>query len=247
MPRFILGVLFVLCGFSLPAHALDVKTYIPKNAETYLPDLKLTLDKYWLDKPMPEYFGGLIEQESCVSLTSRRCWSPTSQLKTPREEGAGLGQLTRAYRSNGSLRFDSLSDLRRKHYEALKDLSWTNIYSRPDLQMRSIVLMIGDIYGNLYNITNPTDRMQFTDAAYNGGLAGVYKERRACGLRSDCDPQKWFGNVEKVCLKSKSPLYGDRSACDINREHVYNVFEIRAPKYKPFLDITPPGPTLPCK
>jgi len=79
------------------------------------------------------------------------------------------------------------------------------------------------------------DALAFADAAYNGGIGGLDTERRACKLSSSCDHRKWFGNVEKFCMKSKTPLYGTRSACDINRHHVYDVLEVRSPKYIPYL------------
>jgi len=75
-------------------------------------------------------------------------------------------------------------------------------------------------------------KLAMTDAAYNGGVGGVLNERRSCSLRGDCDPNKWFGNVEKTCLKSTKPLYAGRSACDINRHHVSDVLRTRMPKYK---------------
>ena len=70
----------------------------------------------------------------------------SSRLKTDREEGAGLGQITRAYNKDGSLRFDKVSELRSQYKQQLKEMSWKNIYTRPDLQIRSIVLMIRDDY-----------------------------------------------------------------------------------------------------
>lgn len=79
---------------------------------------------------------------------------------------------------------------------------------------------------------SPLEAYAFADAAYNGGVGGVNKERRACKMSSTCDPSKWFGNVEHFCMKSKVPLYGNRSACDINRHHVTDVLQTRAPKYR---------------
>lgn len=90
-----------------------------------------------------------------------------------------------------------------------------------------------DNYSEFYKYAASTeDALAFADAAYNGGVGGVNLERRACKLSSSCDPNKWFGNVEKFCMKSKAPLYGNRSACDINRYHVKDVLTTRAAKYR---------------
>ncbi len=216
------------------ANKYDPYTFIPTNAHKYLPILKQQLNEELPDFFEPWYFGGLIEQESCISLAHSKCWNPKSRLKTKREEGAGLGQLTRAYRTDGSLRFDSLKEIRARYMTKLKDLSWDNIYDRPDLQIRSMILLWNSNYSKLYNITGPKNRVAFADAAYNGGITGVYRDQRLCSLTKGCNPQWWFGNVEKTCTKSKRILYGNRNACDINREHVENVLKIRMNKYKPF-------------
>lgn len=216
------------------AMAVDVKTYIPDNAYKFAPLLSRSISDLWSDHPYRAYFGGLAEQESCISLKHSRCWSPKSELKTPREQGLGIFQLTRAWNTNGTLRFDALSEMRSKHPE-LRELSWSNLAERPDLQFAAAVLKVKDDYGKLFMVSNPVERIAFADAAYNGGLGGVQKERRACSLKSGCNPQAWFGNVEKTCLKSRAALYGKRSACDINREHVANVMLVRSPKYKRFM------------
>ena len=88
-------------------------------------------------------------------------------------------------------------------------------------------------YYNRYSVA-PKDAYAFADAGYNGGLGGVNNERRACKLASWCDPNKWFDNVEKLCLKSKAALYGNRSACDINRHHVRDVLLVRSTKYNQY-------------
>jgi membrane-bound lytic murein transglycosylase MltF len=72
----------------------------------------------------------------------------------------------------------------------------------------------------------------FADASYNGGVGGLDRERRACKLAAWCDHTRWFDNVEKLCLKSQAALYGNRSACDINRYHVKDVLLVRANKYQ---------------
>lgn len=84
---------------------------------------------------------------------------------------------------------------------------------------------------------SPIEAYAFADAAYNGGIGGLDNERRACKLASWCDHTKWFDNVEKLCLKSKVALYGNRSACDINRHHVKDVLLIRSSKYVPYFSL----------
>lgn len=221
-----LAILFVglLLVFAPRAHADN----LPPGFHKYGATLKAEQRQYWPDHPDPAALAALVEQESCVSLKSPRCWNPAARLKTDREEGAGMGQITRAYRADGSLRFDALADLRDQYSAELSGLSWGSVYQRPDLQLRALVLMSRD---SARSFRASPAWLHFGDAGYNGGVAGVQKERRACKLSSGCDPAQWFGHVERHCLKSRQPLYGSRSACDINREHVAAVFKIRRAKY----------------
>lgn len=216
----------LLSLFGRGAHAA-----VPPQALQYLPALAAEIDAHWPDAPLREYMPGLIEHESCITLTHSRCWSPTSRLKTSREEGAGLGQLTRAWAADGSLRFDALDELRSMHPE-LRALSWANIYTRPDLQMRALVLKVRGDFQALRAVADPLQRLAMADAAYNGGISGLQRERRACQMAAGCDPGRWWGHVERHCLKSRAALYGGRSPCDINRHHVADVINIRAPKYR---------------
>lgn len=221
-----LAIVFVglLMVFAPRAHA----DTLPAGFHTYGPTLRTELRHYWPDHPDPAALAALVEQESCVSLKSARCWNPNSRLKSAREEGAGLGQITRAYRADGSVRFDALAELVEQYNTELAGLSWNTVYLRPDLQLRALVLMSRD---SARRFRSSTSWLQFGDAGYNGGIAGVQKERRVCKLSVNCDPDRWFGHVELHCLKSRQPLYGGRNACDINREHVRNVFLVRRVKY----------------
>jgi len=209
--------------FSPRAHA-----QVPSGFYTYGPVLAEEQRKYWPEHPDLPALAGLVEQESCVSLRSSRCWNPAARLKTAREEGAGMGQVTRAYRADGSLRFDSLAEAVDQYGSALAGLSWGAVYTRPDLQLRTMVLMSRDA---AKPFVHTKGWLHFGDAGYNGGVTGVKKERRACAMTEGCDPKLWFGNVEKHCLKSRQPLYGTRTVCDINRAHVANVFGFRRARY----------------
>ena len=144
-----------------------------------------------------------------------------------------MGQITRAYTQTGTVRFDALGEIRDKHPE-LRELNWGNVYTRPDLQIRAVVFKMKDNYQYYIRYADSDNALAFADAAYNGGIGGTDAERRACKIATSCNPSQWFDNVEKFCLKSKAALYGQRSACDINRHHVKDVLVTRAPKYKKY-------------
>lgn len=218
--------------FSTIVHGLDVKTYIPPQAFTHKETITKELDTHFSYIPEYNYVPALIEHESCISLSHSRCWNSTSELRTKREQGLGLGQITRTFNTDGSVRFDVLTDMRKKYLKELKEANWNNFKHRPDLQIRTITLLLRDNYKSLYNVTDPMSRLHMTDAAYNGGIGWIQKERRACGLAKNCDPNVWFGNVENYCLRSKKPLYGNRSVCDIAKNHPRDTFFNRLPKYK---------------
>jgi len=134
----------IIAVFTIPASIGYAGDYIPDKAYKYNVTIKENVDTHFNELNeigYAEYIPSLIEHESCISLTHKRCWEPTSRLKTQREEGAGLGQLTRTYRKDGTIRFDSLTDMRNRYRESLKELTWKNVYQRPDLQIRAITLM----------------------------------------------------------------------------------------------------------
>jgi hypothetical protein len=184
---------------------------------------------------MPSYFGALIEQESCISLTHSRCWNSRAQLKTSREEGGGLGQFTRAYDSAGALRFDAIAEVRSLDPKALAEFSWTTVYTRADLSMRAILVKVRDCYSRLDRQTLASDEnlVAFCDASFNGGFGGLLQDRRLCDAQPACDANVWFGQVENYSAKSRQKWQGyGKSAFAINREHVENTLRLRRAKYR---------------
>lgn len=223
----------VLGLFAGRAHAQTSAPPPDPRAAVFAPIIKAESRAHWPDLPWPHYVAALLAHESgCPAL--RSCWSPTAKLKTHREEGAGLPQITRAWRADGSLRFDSLADMRNRH-PSLRDMSWQTIYQRPDHQVRVAVLMGRGNWDALRLVDDHWERIAMTNAAYNGGLGGVQSDRRLCQITPGCDPQRWWGHVERTCTKSKTPLYGKRSACDINRDHSTHVLKKELPKYRRLL------------
>lgn len=223
----IFGFLMLFSGQVRAAQCVDEVA----KAQQYLPVLAAERQRMWADHPRPELLPSLVGHESgCPCM--RKCWEPGARLKSAREEGAGLGQITRAYRVDGSLRFDALAELRDRH-PALGDWSWENVYKRPDLQLRAVVIMMREGFQYFKRLgLSDSAALAFADAGYNGGNGGVQNDRRACKLSAGCNPAQWFGQVELHCTKSRVALYGQRSACDINRHHVVDVLTVRAAKYR---------------
>ena len=215
----------------------NYKTYIPKNAYNYM-DL-VQIDSIILNKNiiLVPYYDALIEQESCVTVCGKRCWNPKSRLKTKREEGAGLFQITRVFYPNDTIKWDTLDMLKRRFPKYLAKLNWKNIYNRPDLQILAGILLWNSNKRLFVNKVNNKSLVWFLDSCYNGGFKYLYREMIECKLTKRCNPRKWFGNVELMkSRRALKKLYGNRSAWDINREHVRLVRE-RMAKYKKLFDL----------
>lgn len=226
--RLLLGLLVQIL-LSVPVAAAD----LPPGAVKYLPELVKTQQTIWPDAPMPSFLAGQIEQESCISLKHSKCWNPRAELKTSRENGIGLGQFTRAYRADGSIRFDKISELAAAH-QSLRGWTWEKRYD-PAYQLMAIVEMDKAIYGRQRNTATTRDRLSFALSAYNGGEGGVLQDRRLCANTEGCDSARWLGHVARTSLKNKVPKPGyGQSFFHINREYVTNILDVRRHKYQSF-------------
>lgn len=206
---------------------------IPPLAEVYLPLLVSTLSILWSTAPVPSFMAAQIEQETCVTLKSQRCWSPKAELKTSRENGIGFGQVTRAYTSSGSIRFDKQQELIAAH-KSLKGWTWDTRYD-PQYQMKALVELDRSLFKDVSCADSNTDRIKFALSGYNGGEKGVKQDQALCRNTPGCLPCVWDGNVETRSLKSKQKWKGyGQSAYDINREYVKNVWSVRRAKYEPY-------------
>lgn len=206
---------------------------VPRQAVPLLPVLVEQQRVIWPEAPEPWFLAGQIEQESCLSLTHSKCWNPRAELRTSRENGIGLGQFTRAYRADGSIRFDTISNLART-YKSLRGWSWETRYDAR-YQLIALVEMDKGIYQRQRDTANDLERLKFTLSAYNGGETGLLQDRRLCANTKGCDPARWTGNVAQYSLKSRRPQSGyGQSFFHINREYVANVLEVRRSKYEPY-------------
>ncbi len=197
---------------------------LPANARLYLPVLSQEISTHWPDVPIRSALGAQVEQETCASLASKRCWSPRTELKTDREYGFGLGQLTVTRKFNSFEEIKALDP-------TLKAWKWAERYD-PVLQLRALVLK------DRYNVerfplaASPIDSLAFGIAAYNGGLGGTLNDIKLCGATPGCDKGRWFDHVEQTSLKSRIKWKGyGQSAYEINRGYVKNIFGQRRTKY----------------
>lgn len=201
---------------------------LPASALQYLPVLREEIEAHWPNVFRRSYFGGQVEQETCPSLRSKKCWSPTAELKTDREYGFGLGQIT------VTAAFNNFEEARKLH-PSLANWEWNNRYNA-QYQLRAMVLKDKFNHGKFSWATDPRERMAFTFASYNGGIGGVLSDRRVCATVDSCDNNRWFGHVEKTSRKAKVALAGyGKSFFEINREYVTNVMTVRHQKYVPYL------------
>ena len=226
-------VLLMISAAPAFAQRIDPRVYIPPHAYNLFPAFEQEVSKHapsFVDTP---YFLALSEVESCVTLTHSRCLRPDAQLKSSRELGVGLGQFTIAYRADGSVRFDTFANMRKQYPVLLKDFHESTIRQRTDLQVLAMVLLWRDGCKSLHHLPDKRELTAICDAAYNGGLRDILNTRRVCGLAANCDPNKWFGNLERMLQKSdvKIPMYGNKSPRDINIHHVQEVMNVRMPKY----------------
>ena len=229
--RVVLGVCILISALLLTLSGA-AKAEIPPLAQQHLPTLLQEQRGHWPAMPDPPILAGQVEQETCISLRHSRCWSPRAELRTSRERGVGLGQITR------TARFDALAEMRAQNPRALRGWSWDDdsIYD-PALQLRALVLMGHRNWAAITGAATTGDRMAMTLAAYNGGLGGLASDRAMCRGQSGCDDGRWWGHVERTSMKSKVAARGyGKSFFEINREYPRNIVTIRAPRYRPWFE-----------
>jgi hypothetical protein len=189
---------------------------LPKLAALYIPVLLAQVGSLWPSMPAPSMLAAQVEQETCVSLESPKCWNPHAELKTAREYGFGLGQLTVTKQFNNFQAAKTWD-------KSLAGWQWGDRFN-PKMQLGALVAYDRNLYNSIHFGATPDDRMAFAFSAYNGGLGGVLKDRALCGHTRGCNPDIWFGNVEKTSFRAKVAVSGyGQSFFQINRGYVSSV------------------------
>lgn len=202
---------------------------VPKNFLYHKDTLVKVMQTSWNDISIPSVIPGLIEQETCISLTHPKCWSRFAKLETSREYGFGLGQLTVTNRFNA---FEEVKALDSR----LKDWKWDDRFNA-EYQMIATVAMLKRNFKVFRSAEKEIDRYAFALAAYNGGIGGIQSDQRICRNTKGCNPNLWFGHVEHTSLKKKTAVTGyGKSFFEINRKYPVNILYVRRFKYKPYVD-----------
>ena len=238
---FLIIFIFLTVIFTIFLIPLELRSYqkIPKNAEEYLPVLVDVLVDCWNEIWHWDILAGQIEQETCISLTHSKCWNPKAELKTSREYGFGLAQITIAYDSEGRERFNNFKEAT-KLDKTMKDWRWEDRFN-PYYQIRFLVLKDRQIFYLIKWTEDELNRFAFTLSAYNGGLNGMLRDRKMCETIPGCDPNIWFDNVEKESWRSKIKVSGyGKSFFEINREYVSKILKERRFKSVSYTHLTLP-------
>lgn len=218
-----LGVCLVLAAIILSSRPVQAAE-LPPLAQQHLPTLRVNLQVLWPDMPIPSALPAQIEQETCPSLKSPMCWNPRAELKTDREYGFGLGQIT------VTSRFNVFEELKVQN-RGLQGWSWENRYD-PAYQLMALIYKDRGHYRSIKGAATPYDQVAFMLSCYNGGCGGLSQDRMNCRATPGCDPGRWFGHVERTSYKAKLAVKGyGKSFFQINREYVRNVLVVRRPRY----------------
>ena len=211
---------------------------MPPQAMQYFPHLADEASTTLRGEVHPAILASQVEQESCITLTHKRCWNPRVEFKTAREQGFGLAQITITYDKQGHEVMNRFKDLQ-KIDPLLAEWRWDDRFN-PRYQLRA--LAVGD-RGCLPYALGATgeDRVAMAMACYNGGpgskkkKTGLSGDRIVCRATANCDPNRWWGNVELTSTKGKVPAVGyKKSFFEINRDYVRRILRERATKYRAY-------------
>jgi hypothetical protein len=217
-PIILIFILLVNCNLSLA----DSKTL--DRAKLYIPIYKNVILQYWAEMPLPYIPCAQVEKESD--------WIKTATLKTSRELGRGLSQITIAYNKDGSVRFNNY----KYGYNALKSWNWRQDPYNVKYQLTFMVLMDKDNYQTVRKyMMNNQEGVKSMLVCYNAGY-GRWLKRRTVAKSKHLPVDIWTGGLDKACSDSEknTKLY-DKDLCSTVNAYPNRIFEM-SDKYKQFFD-----------
>jgi len=235
---FIFAILLISNNTSYANVNKSESVELPENFYKYHHYVVDASKKLWkdllIDKGYLKYIFAQVEQETCITLRHRNCWSPYAELKTDIEYAFGFGQITIAYKNvNGKKveRFNNFINFKNMFPEHLRNWKWEDRYN-PYYQALALILYNKYLFNKVYNLAKDDyNRFCFMLSSYNGGYGWLLKDILLCQQTKGCNPYEWFDNVEKYSLRKNYKMYG-RTPFDINREYVRNIMKIKYKKYE---------------
>jgi hypothetical protein len=222
-------IILLCCLFIFNAVYADINDKVLKKAEPILPNLKEKINQYWKELKYKHYIGGQIEQESCASL--KKCWNPNVELKTEREYGFGLAQITIAYDKLGKERFNNFLEAKRK-YKELTSWRWEDRFN-VDYQLTFILLEDKRLYNlNSKLFKDEINKMAGLFVSYNAGMGTILQRRALCERSINCNKNVWFGGLSDVHLKYEEQLLYGQKLYEMRNRYPFNIIFKKSEKYK---------------
>lgn len=208
----IIAILFI----AVPTHAAMID-----QAKPYLPQLSRAIDSQWPAMPLRQIAAGQVEQESS--------WKPHATLKTSRELGRGLVQMTIAYDKSGKERFNIYRDAVRA--KALQAWDWQRDPYNVRCQLTFLILQDRSNFSQVrpYNV-NDAEAHKCALVCYNAG-SGRWLARRNNAKRMGLPADRWDGGLALAYGKGEvAQLYGRPLYAAVN-EYPAVIFR-RSDKYR---------------
>jgi len=213
----VIALLIAILFFTVPAaHAGSLD-----NARPYLPLLSQSLDKAWPAAPLRHIPAGQIEQESG--------WKEKATLRTSRELGRGLVQMTIAYRSDGRERFNIYRDAVR--YRALQSWDWQRDPYNVRYQMTFLALQDRANFERVRPYSaDDGEGWKCALVCYNAG-PGRWLQRLKNARLKGLPSNRWDGGLALAYGKGETVLLYGRPLYAAVNEYPAVIFK-RAGKYR---------------
>lgn len=191
------------------------------DAKPYLPVLGQSLDTNWKAAPMRYIPAGQVEQESS--------WKSHATLKTSRELGRGLVQMTIAYNSKGQERFNIYKDACRAR--ALSAWNWRNDPYNPRFQLTFLTLQDKSNFVLVRPYScNDAEAWKCALVSYNAG-EGRWLQRRRNAKAKGLPADRWDGGLALAYSKAEAATLYGRPLYEAVNEYPRVIFH-RAEKYQ---------------
>lgn len=208
---FLFGLIWLSLGFINPARALAAEP--SARAQRYLPTLAAAFDAHWPDAPLRHIAAGQIEQESAG-------WNERAELKTSREHGFGLAQITI------TSRFDNFKAAQ----QIFRDWKWEDRFN-VRYQLGYAVITDRANFKRVSRLFADSDsRWRAGLVAYNAGY-GTVLQRRALAIRNGMPHDRWTGGLDQVAMPYEQKLLYGRPLGERRNEYPRLICDVRAPKY----------------